>query len=112
MDATQKLIAFYHDKGNDMLQIDRTISDLAIICLHISTDTKLYLFMVVKKDLAEKVREDNVGGSSNISTRKKVADDFFTQKFQKLYKSIVETDASYLYSYSMSQHMANSLFTC
>ena len=44
LDAMQKLIAFYHDKDIDMLKLGYTLPNLANICIHKSTDSKLYPF--------------------------------------------------------------------
>ena len=50
---------------------------MANICLHKSTDAKLYPFTEGDKDLLEKVREDVVGGPSMVFTRKAVVDPTF-----------------------------------
>ena len=73
----QKKIAFYHDKDIDMLKLDCTLPNLANICLHNSTDAKFYPFTEGEKDLLEKIREDVVGGSSIVFTRKTVVDETF-----------------------------------
>ena len=44
LEAMQKMIEFYHNKGIDMLKLGCTLPNLAIICLHKSTDSKFYLF--------------------------------------------------------------------
>ena len=44
LDAMQKMIEFYHDKGIDMLKLGCTLPNLANICLHKSTDYKFYPF--------------------------------------------------------------------
>ena len=54
MKAMQKLIAFYHDKGIDMLKLGSTLPNLANICLHKSTDAKFYPFTEGDKDLLKK----------------------------------------------------------
>ena len=44
LEAMQKMIAFYHDKDIDMLKLGCTLPNLANLCLHKSTDAKLYPF--------------------------------------------------------------------
>ena len=56
--AMQNLIEFYHNKGIDMLKLGCTLPNLAYICLHKSTDSKLYRFRESDKDLLEMMRED------------------------------------------------------
>ena len=43
LEAMQKKIEFYHNKGIDMLKLGCTLLKLANICLHKSTDWKFYL---------------------------------------------------------------------
>ena len=106
----QKMIAFYHDKDIDMLKLGCTLPNLANICLHKSTDAKFYPFTEGDKDLLEKIRE-NVGGPSIVFTRKAVVDETCIRKSTNLCKSIVGTDASQLYLYSMCQPMPTGLYT-
>ena len=54
LEARQKLIAFYDDKNIDMLKLSFTLPNLANICLHKSTDAKVYPFTEGDKDLLEK----------------------------------------------------------
>ena len=54
LEAMQKMIAFYHDKDTDMLKLGCTLPNLANICLHKSTDAKVYPFREGDKDLLEK----------------------------------------------------------
>ena len=42
LEAMQKLIQFYHNKGIDMLKLGCTLPNLANICLHRSTN---YIFI-------------------------------------------------------------------
>ena len=63
------------------------------------------------KDLLEKIREDVVGGSYIVFTRKAVADETFIRKSTNFCKSIVGIDASQLYPYSMCQPMPTGLYT-
>ena len=61
LETMQKMIAFYHDKDIDMLKLGCTLPNLANICLHKSTDAKLYPLTEGDKDLFENIREDVVG---------------------------------------------------
>ena len=111
LEAMQTMIGFYHNKGIDMLKIGCTLPNLAIICLHKSTDSKFCLFTESDKDLLEKIREDMVGGHSIVFTRKIVMDEPFIRKSSNLCKSIVSIDASHLYPYSICQPMPTGLYT-
>ena len=86
----QKMLAFYHKKGIDMLKLGSTLPNLANICLHKSTNAKIYPFTETDKDLLQKIREDVVGGPSIVFTRKAVVD---------------------VYPYSMCQPMSTGLYT-
>ena len=97
LEAMQKMIEFYHNKGIDMLKLGCTLPNLANLCLHKSTDSKFYPFTESDKDLLEKIREDMVGGPSSVFTRKAVVDETFIRKSSNLCKSIVGIDASQLY---------------
>ena len=105
------MIAFYHDKDIDRLNLVCTLPNLANICLHKSTDAKFYPFTEGDKDLLETIREDVVGGPSIVFTRKAVVDETFIRKSTNICKSIVWIDASQLYSYSMCQPMPTGLYT-
>ena len=111
LDVMQNIIAFYHDKDVDMLKLGCTLPNLANICLHKSTDAKFYPFTEADKDLSEKNREDVVGGPSIVFTRKAVVDRTFIRKSTNICKSIVGTDVSQLYPYSMCQPMPTGLYT-
>ena len=111
LEAMQKMIEFYHNKGIDMLKLGCTLPNLAKICLHKSTDSKFYPFTESDKDLLEKIREDVVGGPSMVFTRKTVVDETFIRKSSNLCKSIVGIDASQLYPYSRCQPMPTGLYT-
>ena len=54
LEAMQKMIAFYHDKDIDMLELGCTLSNLANICLHKSTVASFYSFTEGDEDLLEK----------------------------------------------------------
>ena len=111
LEAMQKMIAFYHDKDIDRLKLCCTLPNLANICLHKSTDAKVYPFTEGDKGLLEKIREDVGGGSSIVFTRKAVVDQTFVLKSTNICKSIVGIDASQLYPYSMCQPMPTGLYT-
>ena len=56
----------------------------------------------------EKIREDVVGGPSNVFRRKAVVDETFIPKSAKICKSFVAIDASQIYPYSICQPMPTS----
>ena len=111
LEAIQKMIEFYHNKGLDMLKLGCTLPNLAHICLHKSIDSKFYPFTESDKDLLEKIREDMVGCVSIVFTRKAVVDETFVRKSSNLCKPIVGIDASQLYPYWMCQPMPTRLYT-
>ena len=111
LEAMQKMIQFYHNKGIDMLKLGCTLPNLANICLHKSTNYKFYPFCESDKDLCEKIREDMTGGPSIVFTRKAVVDETFIRDSSNICKSIVGIDASQLYPYSMCQDMPTGLYT-
>ena len=111
LEAMQKMIEFYHNKGIDMLKLGCTLPNLANICLPKSTDSNFYPFTESDKDLLEKIREDMVVGLSIVFTRKAVVDETFIRKSRNLCKSIVGIDDSQLYPYSMCQPMPTGLYT-
>ena len=111
LEAMQKMIDFYNNKGIDMLKLGCTLPNLANICLHKSTDSKFYLFTDSDKDLLEKIREDMVGGPSIVFKRKAVVDETFIRKPSKLYEPIVGIDASQRHPYSMCQSTPTGLYT-
>ena len=55
LEAMQKMLAFYHKKGIDLLRLGCTLPNLANICLHKSTNAKLYPFTETDKDLLQKI---------------------------------------------------------
>ena len=111
LEAMQKMIEFYHNKGIDMLKLGCTLPNSANICLHKSTASKFYPFTESDNDLLEKILEDVVGGPSIVFTRKAVVDETFIRKSSNLCKSIVGIDASQLYPYSMCEPMPPGLYT-
>ena len=111
LEAIQKTIEFYHNRGIDMLNLGCTLPNLTIIFLYRSNDSKFYPFTELDKDLLEKIREDTVGGPSFVCTRKAVVDVTFRRKSSNFCKSIVGIKASQLYPYSMCQPMPTGLYT-
>ena len=111
LEAKQKKIEFYHNKGIDMPKLGCTLPNLANTCLHKSTDSKFYPFTESDKDLLEKIREDMVGDPFIVFTRKAVVDETFIRKKSNLCKSIGGIDNSQLYPNSMCQPMPTGLYT-
>ena len=111
LEEKQKMVAFYHKKGIDMLKLGSTLPNLANICLRKSTSAKVYPFTETDKDLLQKIPEDMVGGPSIVFTRKTVVDETFIRNSGIICKSIVGIDASPLYPYSMCQPMPTGLYT-
>ena len=74
MEAMQKMLAFNHKKGIDMLKLGCTLPILANICLHKTTNAKFYPFNETDRNLLQEIREDMVGGPSIVFTRKAVVD--------------------------------------
>ena len=102
-----------------MLKLGCTLTNLANICLHSSTNVKFHPFPEGDKDLLEKIREDMVGGPSIVLTRKAVVGQTRIRSSSNTCKSIVGIDASQLYPYaSVSRcrldfiHVGNLMSTC
>ena len=91
-----KTIVFHQAKNIDFLKLGCTLPNLTGICLHESTDTKIYTFKEADKDLLEKMKQSVVGGPSIVSTRKEVVDQTFNRNSKNICKSNVGTDASQL----------------
>ena len=111
LEAKQKMMEFYHNKGIDMLKLGGTLPNLANICLHKSTNHKFFPFVEADKDLHDKIREDMTGGPSIVFTRKAVVDQTFIRISENFCKSIVGIYASQLYPFSMCQEMPTGLYT-
>ena len=111
LEAVQKMMKFYHDRGIDMLKLGCTLPNLANICLHSSTNAKFYPFTEHDRDLLNKIREDMVGGPSIVFTRKAIAGETKIRYTDNLCKTIVGIDASQLYPFSMCQEMPTGLYT-
>ena len=101
LEEMQKILASYHKNGTDMLNLGCTLPNLGIICLHKSIIAKFYQFTETDKNLLQKNQEDVVRGYSIVFTRKVAVDETFIQKSGRICNSIVGTDASQLYPYSL-----------
>ena len=110
-EAMQKMLAFYHKKGIDMLKLGCTLPILANICLHKSTSAIFCPFTENDKDLLQNIREDMAGGPSIVFTRKSIVDETFIRNSRNICKLILGIDASRLYPYSMCQPMPTGLYT-
>ena len=89
MEALQKMIAFHHDRGIDMLKLGCTLSSLANIRLHKATDAGCYPFTEGDKDLLEKNRDEVVGCPSNLFTLITNVHEILIRKSTNLCKFIV-----------------------
>ena len=107
LEAMQKIMEFYHNRGIDMLKLGCTLPKLANICLRKSRNQKFFPFIEADKDLPDKKREDMTDGPSNVFTRKTVVDQTFKRNSENRCKSIVGIDASQLYHFSMCQEMSS-----
>ena len=94
-----------------MLKLGCTLPHLANICLNKSTNHKLYPFFEGDKDLCKKVREDMIGGPSIVFRRKAVVDQNFNRNSSNVCMTIVGTDDSKLYPFSICQEMPTRLYT-
>ena len=111
LEAMQKMLAFYHNKGIDMLKFGCTLSKLANICIHKSTIAKFSPFTETDKYFLQKIREDMAGGPSVVFTRRAVVDETFIRNSRNICKSIFGIDANQLYLYPMCQPMPTGLYT-
>ena len=107
LEAMQKMVDFYHNKGINMFKLRCAVPNLANICLHKSTTEKFHPFTVGDK----KMREDMVGGPSMLFIRKAVVDETFIRDSRNWCKTTVGIDASQLYLFSMCQTMPTGLYT-
>ena len=55
LEAMQKMAAFYHKKGIDMVKLGCTLPNLANICLQNSTSAKFYPFTETDEDLLQRI---------------------------------------------------------
>ena len=110
-EAMQKKTVFYHNKFIDTLKLGCNLPNLAITCLHKSTDAKFYSFTQRDKDLLEKNLNSAVRDPSIVFTRKAVFDETLIRKSTKICKSIVVIDASQLYPHWVCQPMPVGSYT-
>ena len=96
LEAVQKMIEFYHNKGTDVRKLGCPFPNLANICLQSFTSAKFYPFTQSDKDLLSNFREDVVGGPLIVFKRETVADETHIRKSKNVCKSIVPKDASQL----------------
>ena len=75
---------------------DCTLTNLASICFHKSTDAKFYSFTEGDKEFLGKIREDVVGGPSIVFTRKAAVDETSIRKSTIICNSNVGIDTSQL----------------
>ena len=87
LEAMQKMIQFYHNKGINMLKLGCTLPNLGNICLHKSTNYKFYPFRESDKTCGEKTREDMTDGPSLVFTPKAVVDETYIRNSSNVYKS-------------------------
>ena len=109
LEAMQKMMEFYHNKGIDKIKLGCTFPNLANICLHKSTNHEFFPFVEIVKDLHDKICEDMTGGPSIVFTKKAVVDQTYIRTSENIGKSIVGFDASQLYPFSMCHEMPTGL---
>ena len=98
LEAMQRLLEFYHNKGVLMLKLGCNSSNVANSFLDSSTESD--------EDLLSKIiRGDMVGGPSKVFTRKTVFDGTNIHSSTIVCKSIVGLDACQPWPYSMCQPM-------
>ena len=109
LEAMQKMMEFYINKGIDMFKLGCTLPNLANICQQKPTNNKFHPFVEADKDLHDKIREDMTGGPSIVFIRKSVVDQTYIRNTENICKSIVGIDASQLYPFSMCQEMPTGI---
>ena len=72
LEAMQKTMKIYHNKGIDMLKHGCAKPNLPNVCLHKSTNIKFHFFVEADEDLHENIREDMTSGPSIVFTRKRL----------------------------------------
>ena len=111
LEAMQKMMEFYHNKGIDMLKLECTLPNTANICLHKWTNNKFNPFVGAYRVLHDKIREDMTGGPSIVFTRKAFVDQTYIQNSKNFWKSILGIDAKQFYPFSLFQEMPTGLYT-
>ena len=91
------MLAFYHKKGFDRLNLGCILLNLANICFHKCTSAKFYPFTETGKEFLQKIREDMVGGPSIVFTRKAVVDETLSRIQEKFVNLLLAlTQASFI----------------
>ena len=111
LEAMQKMVEVYHNKGIDGVKLGCTLPNRANTCLHNSTSAMFYQFFDSDKHFLSKVFENIVRGPSKVCTSKAVVDETCVRKSTKFCKTIVGIDASRLNPYSLCQPMPEKLYT-
>ena len=76
------MIVLYHDKDIDMLKLGCTLANLTNLCLHKSTDAKLYPFTEGYKNLLEKIPEYVSGGRLSFLHAKQLLTELLFESLQ------------------------------
>jgi very-short-patch-repair endonuclease len=111
LQAMQKTMDFYHNKGIDMLKIAYTLPGLANRILHQSADVLISVFDERDKDLDDLVRSRIVGGPSIVFNRYDKVEHAYIRDTENVVKTIVGIDAFELYPFAMTQQMPVGLHT-
>ena len=107
----QKMFRFYHIKGIDIKKLGYPMPNYANICLHKSTNAKVFPFTESDEHLLEKISEDLVSGPSIVFTTKTVVDETFFRDSNNWCKTIVGDDVSQLYHFLMCEAMITGRYT-
>ena len=94
LEAMQKMVEFYHNKGIDMLNPGCTLLNRANICMHSSTSGKYYPLTESDKNILPRVRAVMVGGPSIVFTGKISVDEAHIRRSPKVCKSNIGKDPS------------------
>ena len=111
LETMQKMADFYHNRGSDIMKLAFILPTLAKYYLHKSTTAKCFTFTEKTKDLLEKIRVDMVCWPFTVFTRKTVLDKTFIRDLANWCKTVVGTDASQLFPFSLCQGMPSCLYT-
>ena len=94
-----------------MLKLGCTLSTLVKLCVHKSTGSNFFPFTERDKDSLQEIREDMVGGPSNMFTRKALVVKTIIQNLTNQCKLNVCNGANQLYPYSMCKPMPTGFYT-
>ena len=92
-----------------MLKIACTLPNIAITCLHKSSNAKFYPFAKSDKDSLKNIRGDLVGGPSVAFARKAVVIETLIRDSSNWCTTLARIEP--YYPYSMSQTMPQGLYT-